>query len=497
MRFTATSLALAASVVGLAKAAATVPTIESVEIKDRHFIYSNSKKPFFIKGVDYQPGGAANFEAGSDPLSDVNQCARDIYLFQKLGINTIRVYSVDPELDHDECMTLLAQAGIYLVLDVNSPLEHQHLHKDLPWTTYTPMYLEHIFTTIDVFSGYPNTLMFLAGNEVVFDKKSAAAAPQYIKAVIRDMKAYITNHVNRIIPVGYSNADDLDFRTSLAHYLECGDEGYADFFGVNSYQWCGDNDFSGSGYDKLVEDYTPFSFPVYFTEFGCNVSPPRLWQEIGSIYHTNMTSVFSGGLVYEFTEEPNNYGLVQLDKKGNVETLKDYERLQAAYAKVEGTQIPQGAKLFERPRTCADEDDEIFKHITANHTLPATLGADFIEKGLKGVTRGKLLAKVDTTATKLKVTVADKAVAKPEITPVYSTNVKPMASGGHGINTGGGVGKGEPSGSKDVVQGSSSSSGTSSGTSAASEAGSSENSAAGHVVPSIALAAVAMVAALL
>lgn len=155
-------------------------------------------------------------------------------MFQQLGINTIRVYSVDPSLDHDECMTLLAQAGIYLVLDVNSPLQNEHLNNQEPWTTYTPMYLEHIFSVIEVFSGYANTLAFLAGNEVVFEKVSAKTTPNYLKAIVRDMKGYIERHVSRVIPVGYSNADDLDFRISLAKYLECGSEGYIDFFGVNS-----------------------------------------------------------------------------------------------------------------------------------------------------------------------------------------------------------------------------------------------------------------------
>ena len=131
-------------------------------------------------------------------------------------------------------MTLMAQAGIYLVLDVNTPLEHEHLNNQEPWTTYTPMYLEHIFSTIEVFSGYANTLAFLAGNEVVFEKVSADTTPNYLKAVVRDMKAYISNHVSRVIPVGYSNADDLKYRNSLAKYLECGDTGYIDFFGVNS-----------------------------------------------------------------------------------------------------------------------------------------------------------------------------------------------------------------------------------------------------------------------
>ena len=74
---------------------------------------------------------------------------------------------MDPRIDHDECMTMLAAAGIYLVLDVNSPLPNQHLHDLEPWTTYTPDYLQHVFEVIEVFSGYDNTLAFLAGNEVV------------------------------------------------------------------------------------------------------------------------------------------------------------------------------------------------------------------------------------------------------------------------------------------------------------------------------------------
>lgn len=394
-------------------------------------------------------------------------------------------------------MTLMAQAGIYLVLDVNSPLEGQHLNQNLPWTTYTPDYLEHIFKVIDVFSGYTNTLMFLAGNEIIFDSESAAASPNYVKAVIRDMKAYITNHVSRIIPVGYSNADDLDFRTSLAAYLECGDVGYADFFGVNSYQWCGDNTFEGSGYKTLVDDYTPFSYPVYFTEYGCNAAPPRLWQEVSAIYSEKMTEVFSGGLVYEFTEEPNNYGLVQLDSSKNVKTLKDFTRLQAAYSKVEDTQIPTGQKLYERPRTCADEDDSIFEHITANHTLPNTLGAEFIKDGVK-TTRGKLLTSLKTTTSKYKVTVDGSSVSDKEIKQVFQTNGKALAAGGHGKNVGGGVGTGEPSGSKTVVQGSGVSSGTASGSNVTSEEASADDtSAAGRVVPGLALAAVAMIATLL
>lgn len=44
-----------------------------------------------VRGVDYQPGGSSGYTGATDPLTDIDSLARDIYLFQKLGINTIRV----------------------------------------------------------------------------------------------------------------------------------------------------------------------------------------------------------------------------------------------------------------------------------------------------------------------------------------------------------------------------------------------------------------------
>jgi hypothetical protein len=41
-----------------------------------------------------------------------------------------------------------------------------------------------------------------------------------------------------------------------------------------------------------------------------------------------MTDVFSGGLVYEWTQETNNYGLVTLDNSTSVTPLQDYYNLQ-------------------------------------------------------------------------------------------------------------------------------------------------------------------------
>ena len=89
---------------------------------------------------------------------------------------TIRVYSVHPNLDHDVCMSMLAAAGIYLVLDVNSPLQGHHLNRYEPWSTYTYDYLKNVLRVVEQFSLYNNTLGFFAGNEIINDKISATVS---------------------------------------------------------------------------------------------------------------------------------------------------------------------------------------------------------------------------------------------------------------------------------------------------------------------------------
>lgn len=81
---------------------------------------------------------------------------------------------------------------------------------------------------------------------------------------------YIEYNSPRQIPVGYSAADDLNYRVPFSEYLECIDDNTShsvDFYGVNSYQWCGEQTFYTSGYNILADDYSSFSRPVFLSEY--------------------------------------------------------------------------------------------------------------------------------------------------------------------------------------------------------------------------------------
>lgn len=61
--------------------------IHPVTVVGKSFVDTVTQQPFYIKGVDYQPGGSSAAFQSFDPLSDPQVCARDIALFQKMKLN--------------------------------------------------------------------------------------------------------------------------------------------------------------------------------------------------------------------------------------------------------------------------------------------------------------------------------------------------------------------------------------------------------------------------
>jgi 1,3-beta-glucanosyltransferase GAS1 len=221
-----------------------------------------------------------------------------------LRTNVIRVYAVDPTLDHTVCMNLLQQYDMYVVSDLSDP--NDSINRNTPqWND--ELYARYT-SVIDMFSNYTNVIGFFAGNEVS-NSLNTTQASAFVKAAVRDMKGYIVNKNYRPMYVGYATSDDSDIRENMANYFNCGDQTAAiDFWGYNIYSWCGDSNYIESGYNQRVAEFSTYSVPAFFAEYGCNVPSPRTFTEVASLFSSNMTGVFSGGIVYMYFQEANNYG---------------------------------------------------------------------------------------------------------------------------------------------------------------------------------------------
>lgn len=290
-----------------------------------------------------------------------------------------------------------------MILDVNSPLSGGSLNRAKPWESYNPDYFKQVFGVIEAFKSFPNTLGFFSGNEVI-NEDSTYKAPAYVRAVQRDMKDYISKNVDRSIPVGYSAADVRDILVDTANYFMCdlknSTSSRSDFFGLNSYSWCGDSTYSKSGYDVLTDQFSNASLPVFFSEYGCNDVQPRIFTEVQALYGQQMTQAFSGGLVYEYTQEKNDYGLIKVNDNNTVTLLIDYANLQDEYEKLDMKRIKSSndTQTSVKPTKCSSSLITSSKFLNT-FDLPSRLPKiqDMIDNGLSKANKGKLV-KVSSTS---------------------------------------------------------------------------------------------------
>lgn len=99
-----------------------------------------------------------------------------------------------------------------------------------------------------------------------------------------------------------------------------------------------------------MAEFSGYPVPVFFSEDGCNVVQPRTFADISSIYSANMTSILSGTIIYEWTEEVNNYGVISYPDTtiqdgvvvpvGSPQLISpDFENLKVAWAAVSPTSV--------------------------------------------------------------------------------------------------------------------------------------------------------------
>ncbi|KAK6457863.1 uncharacterized protein RJT20DRAFT_125736 [Scheffersomyces xylosifermentans] len=314
------------------------------------FFNSKTGEQFFIKGIAYQRSRREGevFDRTKEPpyvdsLADTTTCLRDLENLIELGVNVVRVYSIDPNANHDACMKAFSREGIYVLADLSE--SETSINRDSPAWDVT---LYNRYTAVvDALHKYDNVLGFFAGNEVTNSVDNTNAAP-FVRAAIRDVKKYITLSGFRKIPVGYASNDDPEIRKDIANYFVCENSDSrcsgADFFGINTYEWCGYSTYATSGYRELTYEFNQYPIPVFFSEYGCNTINPRPFTEIETLYGSTMTKVWSGGIAYEYFEEVNRYGVVKENLDGSITKLEDFDYLKHRLNSVN----PQGISMEDQ-----------------------------------------------------------------------------------------------------------------------------------------------------
>lgn len=110
------------------------------------------------------------------------------------------------------------------------------------------------------------------------------------------------------------------------------------------------------------------------SEYGC-VSPNesrRTFAETTALYQPDMTGVFSGGLVYEYSQEGNNYGIVTISGNTVTPYASQFSDLQNALSKVTNPSGNGGAHGSTAPQQCPGQSTNWDTKPFTGSALPAT-----------------------------------------------------------------------------------------------------------------------------
>ncbi|MGE5379293.1 MAG: PQQ-binding-like beta-propeller repeat protein [Candidatus Saccharibacteria bacterium] len=300
-------------------------------------------KSFTFKGVNYSPSPINSknsdypwgdwFQDGARDFSYYKEMQeRDIANLKAMGVNCIKVYSItgfrwdDPTratVSHDHFYTELAEAGIYVIVQVYTPESVIEQYNDNRWddgsNEVPSSTLAQWQAVINEAKKYPAVVGYNLGNEFNADNK------------VQD-KAYwgkansILGHIKKMDPNRFTAVAIVDTQIDgyiKPVYYQNTTMTNLDVWGINSYRG-----LSTSGFDNLFSKYREIcNKPLLLTEFGC----PEATEKNGVVYElssdqaksvaTYLTShwstdpssieknsaknggVCAGGFVFEYSDE--------------------------------------------------------------------------------------------------------------------------------------------------------------------------------------------------
>jgi hypothetical protein len=98
------------------------------------------------------------------------------------------------------------------------------------------------------------------------------------------------------------------------------------------------------------------------------VNRPRQFKEIADLYSNKMTSVYSGGVVYEYSQEKNDFGILDI-KGGTVAERPEFSILQDAFKKTPAPSGDGGYKQDGKASECPPINTSSW--VIKNNTVPA------------------------------------------------------------------------------------------------------------------------------
>jgi hypothetical protein len=234
-----------------------------------------------------------------DPLQDQITCERDIPHLLRLGINTLVIGHFNPDANHNACLKLLQEAGLYLIIKLDEGLLLRVSGEpDFEWDYNL---WERFKRIVDALQRYKNLSVYVAMDYNTAGQALGKLALQ--KALIRDVKAYIKTKAYGSMSVG-GLVTDLGVSTTAAEFWSCGNhEAAADFIIVEPSQrlspdgsrswWCTS---SSADYIKVIDRYREIPVPLVF-HYGSNESSPHSFEKFNSST-VGMLRRFSQGQSY-------------------------------------------------------------------------------------------------------------------------------------------------------------------------------------------------------